>query len=63
MYVTVSIRFHDRVGSDVSGGAILADAMGLGKTLSAIALVYCAMQHKLASKAVVVVSEGVRTSV
>jgi N12 class adenine-specific DNA methylase len=33
----------------------LADAMGLGKTLSAIALVYCALQHKLAAKAVVVV--------
>jgi hypothetical protein len=29
--------------------------MGLGKTLSAVALVYCALQHKLAAKAVVVV--------
>lgn len=51
-----SASHYSGEGSAASGGAILADAMGLGKTLSAIALVYCAVQHKLAAKAVVVVS-------
>lgn len=52
-----SASHYSGEGSAASGGAILADAMGLGKTLSAIALVYCAVQHKLAAKAVVVVSD------
>ena len=36
-------------------GCILADSMGLGKTLSTIAFLYCCVHYRLARKAVVVV--------
>jgi hypothetical protein len=33
-----------------SGGCILADSMGLGKTLSTIAFIYCCIHHRLMTK-------------
>jgi SNF2 family DNA or RNA helicase len=45
---------NSNVNNNVSG-AILADSMGLGKTLTSIAFVYLSIFHRLATKVVVVV--------